>query len=359
MANGTKNYEKDLKELILTVAREQASDLHITAGCHPTLRISGELVPLTKMAVLTPDDTRGLVLALVDEKKRAELLEKRELDFSYNFEGKARFRCNAFQERGFLSAALRLVPVDIKTLEELNLPDNLKEFTRREQGFFLVVGPTGHGKTTTLASLIDLINKERAEHIITVEDPIEYLFTSEKSVIVQREIGADTEDFHTALRSMFREDVNVAMIGEMRDYETMAAAVTAAETGHLIFSSLHTNNAAQSIDRIIDSFPPAQQNQIRSQLSSTLLGIFSQRLIPRISGGLIPAYELLVATTAVRNLIRENKIHEINLVIETSSDIGMVSLNQSLLNLVREGEITFDHARSFSLNPKELGSLFR
>ena len=350
-------YSEELKELLLTVAKEQASDLHISVGKHPTLRISRELIPLVKKPVVTPEDARGIVFEMLDEAAQKKLLEEKELDFSYNFEDKVRFRVNAFFERGFLSAALRLVPVDIKGLKELNLPEVLRDFTNREQGFFLVVGPTGHGKTTTLAAMIDIINRERAEHIITVEDPIEYLFTQDKSLIDQREVGSDTRDFHSALRSMFRQDVNVAMIGEMRDPETMAAAVTAAETGHLVFSSLHTNNAAQTIDRIIDSFPAAQQNQIRSQLSSTLLGIFSQRLVPRVSGGLVPAYELLIANTAVRNLIRENKIHELDLVIETSAEQGMVSLNQSLLSLVRSGETNLENALAFSLNPKELEAL--
>ncbi len=350
-------YSEELKELLLTVAKEQASDLHISVGKHPTLRVSRELVPLIKKPVLTPEDTRGIVFEMLDEAAQKKLLEEKELDFSYNFENKVRFRVNAFFERGFLSAALRLVPVDIKGLKELNLPEVLRDFTNREQGFFLVVGPTGHGKTTTLAAMIDIINRERAEHIVTVEDPIEYLFTQDKSLIDQREVGSDTRDFHSALRSMFRQDVNVVMIGEMRDPETMAAAVTAAETGHLVFSSLHTNNAAQTVDRIIDSFPAAQQNQIRSQLSSTLLGIFSQRLVPRVSGGLVPAYELLIANTAVRNLIRENKIHELDLVIETSAEQGMVSLNQSLLSLVRSGETNLENAIAFSLNPKELEAL--
>ena len=350
-------YSEELKELLLTVAKEQASDLHISVGKHPTLRVSRELIPLVKKPVVTPEDASGIVFEMLDEAAQKKLLEEKELDFSYNFEDKVRFRVNAFFERGFLSAALRLVPVDIKGLKELNLPEVLRDFTNREQGFFLVVGPTGHGKTTTLAAMIDIINRERAEHIITVEDPIEYLFTQDKSLIDQREVGSDTRDFHSALRSMFRQDVNVAMIGEMRDPETMAAAVTAAETGHLVFSSLHTNNAAQTIDRIIDSFPAAQQNQIRSQLSSTLLGIFSQRLVPRVSGGLIPAYELLIANTAVRNLIRENKIHELDLVIETSAEQGMVSLNQSLLSLVRSGETNLENALAFSLNPKELEAL--
>ena len=231
------------------------------------------------------------------------------------------------------------------------------DFARRPQGFFLVVGPTGHGKSTTLASLVDVINHERPEHIMTIEDPIEYIFADDKAIINQREIGSDAVNFHSALRSLFREDVNVAMIGEMRDSETVSTAVTAAETGHLILSSLHTNSASQTVHRIIDEFPSDSQGQIRSQLSSTLLGIFSQRLVPRISGGRIPAYELLIANTAVRNLIRENKIHEIDLFIETSSGEGMMSLNQSLVELVRKGQVTLETARAYSQNVKGLENL--
>ena len=349
-----KDYPKELADLVLMVGKEGASDLHITVGRQPTLRISGELIKLQKKGILTPEDTRGLIYSMLSEEQQRRLEENQELDFSYTYEDKVRFRVNAFYQRGFLGAALRLIPVNIRTLEELNVIPELARFALKEQGFFLVVGPTGHGKTTTLAALVDIVNREKAEHIITIEDPIEYIFTPDQSIIDQREIRTDTKSFHDALRSMFREDINVAMIGEMRDPETISAAVTAAETGHLILSSLHTNNAAQTIDRIIDSFPADQQSQIRAQLSNTLVGIFSQRLIPRISGGRIPAYELLIANVAVKNLIRENKIHEIDLVIETSSDAGMVSLNQSLLDLVRKGEITMDSAKLYSLNPKSL-----
>jgi twitching motility protein PilT len=348
------DYEQEFKDLILQVPKEGASDLHIDVGKHPTLRVDGALYPLVKKPILSPKDTEGIIMAMLDDSQKEILQKDKEIDFSYTFGDKIRFRVNVFHQRGFLGAALRFVPLEIKTLEELNLPDSLYEFTRKEQGFFLVVGPTGHGKSTTLASLINTINHERAEHIITIEDPIEYLFIQDKSIVSQREIRVDTNDFHAALRSMFRQDINVAMIGEMRDYETMSAAVTAAETGHLIFSSLHTNNAAQTINRIIDTFPPVGQNQIRSQLSASLLGIFSQRLIPRIGGGLIPAYELLIATTAVRNLIRENRIHEIDIMIETGSSEGMTTLNQSLIDLVKRGEITMENALSYSLFPEEL-----
>lgn len=354
---GAKNYDTELKDLIEAVLREQASDLHISVSRHPTLRIAGKLTPLEKKPILVPEDTRGLVFSMLEEKAKEKLIEEKELDFSYDYQEKARFRVNAFFERGFVAAALRLVPVEIKTLADLNLPQNLLDFARKKQGFFIVVGPTGHGKSTTLASLVDFINHERYEHIITIEDPVEFLFTQDKSIIDQREVGFDTKGFHRALRSVFRQDANVGMIGEMRDHETISAAVTAAETGHLILSSLHTNNAAQTIDRIIDAFPSVQQNQIRSQLSMSLLGIFSQRLIPRISGGLIPAYELLIANTAVRNLIRENKVHEIDIILETSSELGMITLNKSLAALVERQEITLDSALAYSLDQKGLGHL--
>ena len=347
-------YSKLLEELMTQVAEEGASDLHIAVGRHPVLRVSGQLVPLTKKPILTQADTAGLVEAMMGKEWFQEFLQNKEKDFSYSYKDKIRFRVNAYFQKGFIGAALRIVPYKIKTLEELNIPLVLSEFSKKEQGFFLVVGPTGHGKSTTLAALVDLINHTRTEHVITIEDPIEYIFTPDRSMIDQREVGLDTKDFASALRSMFREDVNVAMIGEMRDPETMSAAVTAAGTGHLVFSSLHTNNAAQTIDRIIDPFPGAQQGQIRTQLASTLIGIFSQRLIPRVSGGLIPAYELLLSNAAVRNLIRENKVHEIDLVIETNAEVGMVSFNRSLIELVRKGEITMENALLFSQNPQEL-----
>ncbi len=350
-------YSKLLQDLIINVAEANASDLHLAVGRHPILRIAGQLIPLSDKPILSGEDTAGLVEAMIGKEEFPQFLASRERDFSYSYKDKVRFRVNIFFQKGFVGAALRLIPFKIKTIEELLLPPGLLEFARREQGFFLVVGPTGHGKSTTLASLVDTINHTRTEHIVTVEDPIEYIFTPDRSVIDQREVGLDTKDFHQALRSMFRQDVNVAMIGEMRDYETMAAAVTAAETGHLVFSSLHTNNASQTVDRIIDSFPAGQQGQIRMQLANSLIGIFSQRLVPRISGGLIPAYELLIANPAVRNLIRENKTYELDLVVETNAEAGMVSFNRSLVDLLRRGEISMESATAFSLNPQELRSL--
>jgi twitching motility protein PilT len=350
-------YKKELSELVMAVVKEGGSDLHLAVGRYPTIRVHGSLMPLLKKSILSPEDTKGLIFSMLNEENKEQLLKNKELDFSFAFEDRVRFRVNAFFQKGFMGASLRLIPVEIKDLKSLNLPDILVDFTNKEQGFFLVVGPIGHGKSTTMASMIDHINHTRSEHILTVEDPIEYLFVQDKSIIDQREVRVDTNDFRSALRSVFRQDANVVMIGEMRDTETISAAVTAGETGHLVFSSLHTNSASQTVDRIIDSFTPEQQNQIRLQLSSALLGIFSQRLIPRISGGLVPAYELLINNSAVKNLIRENRTHEIDMVIETNFETGMVSLNRSLADLVRQGEITMENAYAFSLNPNGLEGL--
>ena len=291
---------------------------------------------------------------LGDDVKLKRFIEENEIDFSYSFNaGETRLRGNAYMAQNGYAIALRLIP-HVKTLQELNLPPILGTLARKKQGFFLVVGPVGQGKSTTMASMISMINEERAERIVTIEDPIEYVFEAKRSIIDQRAIGINTKDFHSALRSAFREDVNVIMVGEMREPETISTAVTAAETGHLVLSTLHTNNASQTIDRIIDSFPAEQQGQIRVQLSNSLLGIFSQRLIPRISGGLIPAYELLINNNAVANLIREKRTHEIDVVIETGYEQGMVDMNRCLIELVQKGEITVEDAYLNSLNPKGL-----
>jgi len=347
------DYKKEIEDLILTVIREGGSDLHIGAGRVPAIRVSGELIFLVKHTVFTKEDMIGILNEIIDKKKLDKFIEDQELDFSYDFRGEARLRGNIFFQKGLISIALRLVP-KVKPLAELHLPNTIADLARKKQGFFLVVGPVGQGKSTTLSAMINLINEEQTRHIITIEDPIEHVYEPKKSIIDQREVGIDTEDFHIALKSVFREDVNVIMIGEMRNPETISAAVTAAETGHLVFSTLHTNNASQTIDRIIDSFPGTQQDQIRVQLASSLLGIFSQRLIPKIGGGLIPAYELLLNNNAVANLIREKRTHEIDVVIETGTESGMVDLNRSLMELVRAGEITVESAYQFSLNPKGL-----
>ncbi|MCX6755357.1 MAG: PilT/PilU family type 4a pilus ATPase [Candidatus Nomurabacteria bacterium] len=348
------DYQKTLEELILTVMREGGSDLHLGALRVPAVRVSGELIFLVKMPVLSKEDMSAILNILIGQKKFDDFLLKQEIDFSYDFNnGQARLRGNAFFQKGLISIALRLIP-KVLPLEELNLSPMIAEIARKKQGFFLCVGPVGQGKSTTLSAMINLINNEQARHIVTIEDPIEHIYVPNKSIIDQREVGIDTEDFHIALKSAFREDVNVIMIGEMRNTETIGTAVTAAETGHLVLSTLHTNNASQTIDRIIDSFPGSQQDQIRIQLASSLLGIFSQRLVPKITGGLIPAYELLLNNNAVSNLIREKRTHEIDVVIETGTENGMIDLNRSLLELVRKGEISMETAYQYSLNPKGL-----
>ncbi len=348
------NNNIQIKELLELTFKEKASDLHLSVGHPPIFRISGGLVPLIKKKTLTNEDTETFVRNLLSEDQYQRFLSEKEIDFSYDLEGKARFRVNIFLQRGSISLAFRLIPSEIPTLEELNLPPILHEFTRAHQGFVLLTGPSSHGKSTTLASLVNEINNQRADHIITIEDPIEYIFKDNRSVIDQREVYQDTSSFARALKSTFRQDPDVIMVGEMRDSETMATAITAAETGHLVFATLHTNSAPQTIHRIVDSFPPEQQSQIRAQLSGSLLGVVSQRLIPRISGGLIPACEVMLSNPAISNLIRENKVHEIPMVIETSAETGMISLNRALALLVKQKEISIENALSYSLNPIEL-----
>lgn len=352
-----KNYAQELEKLLDTVSQEVASDLHLAPGRVPYVRVNNELIPLATFPPLNKLDTLGILKELVSEEKVSQLTQLEEIDFSYDFSKSLRLRGNAFLRQDAVSIALRAVE-PIKSFEELKLPaDILTEFTRKQQGFFLIVGPVGVGKSTTMAAIIDMINRERKEHIVTIENPIEHIFVEKNSIIDQREIGIDTKDFHTGLQSVFRQDADVIMIGEMRTPETIATAVTAAETGHLVFSTLHTNNASQTIDRIIDSFPAEQQNQIRSQLAGSLLGIFSQRLIPSLHGGLVPAYEFLRNNSAVSNLIREGRTHEIDTVIETGFESGMLSMNRSLLSLVQNGDISVEEAMRYSLNPQGLQQL--
>lgn len=353
------NYNALLKELLEITIRESASDLHISVGHSPTLRISSRLLPLVKIRKITAEDAEKLALILLSSEQHQRFLKNKEIDFSYNFENKIRLRTNVFFQRGNISIAFRCIPTKIRTIEELNLLPIFHRFTQPNQGFVLITGPSGHGKSTTLAALIDEINHTRSEHIITIEDPIEYTFDDDRSIIDQREVHQDTLSFANALRSTFRQDPNVIMVGEMRDIETIGIALTAAETGHLVFATLHTNNASQTIHRIVSVFPPVQQEQIRAQLSGSLLGVISQRLIPQARGGLIPACEIMFNTPAVANLIRENKIHEIDFVIETSSEAGMISLNKSLANLVRAKEISLENGLSYSFNPGELRKLVR
>ena len=347
-------YKQYLEELLLATAENSASDLHISPGHYPTIRVDSRLIQITGTQILDKETTNGLVLELVGPEKKDRFLSEKEIDFSYEYAGKYRFRVNAYNTRGGVAASLRLIPNEIKSVEELNLPPIVKIFGRLSQGFVLVVGPNGHGKSTTLAAMLNLINKERTEKIVTIEDPIEYIFSPDKSIIDQREIYQDTFSFHKAIRSTFRQNVDVILVGEMRDYETMSAAVTAAETGHLVLASLHTNSASQTIERIIDSFPPNQQAQGRNQLANTVSGVISQRLIQRVKGGLIPAVEVMIATTAVRTLIRDNRPRQLDLVIETSQDVGMISMNRSLSDLVRKKEISLERAEFYSPNPAEL-----
>jgi len=346
--------KQELEELLGLVIERGASDLHISVGRRPTLRIDGVLVQIESKDVVTGEFAKQFVEEILRGDQKTRFLEEKELDFSYSFADIARFRVNVFMQRGEFAAAMRLIPTKVRTMDELGHPQVMHNYTRVSQGFFLVVGPSGQGKSTTLAAMIGEINKQRACHIVTIEDPIEYLFQNDKAIIDQREIGQDTKNFNVALRSVLRQDPDVIMVGEMRDPETISAAITAAETGHLVFSTLHTNNASQTIDRIIDSFPPAQQNQIKAQLAGTLLGVLSKRLIPRVDGGRAAAFELLIANAAVKNLIREGKTHQIDLVIETSAEEGMISLNRSLANLIKKGEISYDQAIIHSLNPSEL-----
>jgi len=348
-----------LDQLLEQVIKHDASDLHLQTGCLPIIRLNSSLMPLKGQAVITAEQTKEIAFSLLNETQKQRLEHEGDIDFSYSYANKARFRANVYYQGSELSIALRLIPNKIRTVEELNLPVVVKEFAKPSQGFVLIVGPAGHGKSAVMAALIDIINHTRTDHVITIEDPIEYIFVQDKCIIDQREVHEDTRSFYRGLRSAFRQDADVIMIGEMRDPETIATAVTAAETGHLIFSTLHTNTASQTIDRIIDTFPGHQQNQIRAQLASTLLGIVSRRLLPRINGGLTSAAEVLFANPAVRNLIREGKTHQIDLVIETSAAEGMISLNKSLAELVRKKEISQQTAETYSSDPSELRTLLQ
>lgn len=351
---------QELDTLFEEVFKRDATDIHFSVNRPPIVRVGGALVALAEWPVFTAEKINALADMLMKSPQQKEEFNRyRDLDMSLTYKDKARFRINIFQQFGQISIAFRYIPSKVRTIEELNLPPILHQFTKPSQGFVMVVGPSGHGKSTALAALVDEVNHTRQEHIITIEDPIEYIFVPDKCIIDQREIGIDTPDFHRGLRSMFRQDADVVMIGEMRDPETISTAITAAETGHLIFSTLHTNTAAQTIDRIIDSFPPYQQLQIRFQLAATLLGIVSRRLIPNIKGGLINAVEVLIVNSAVRNLIREGKIHQIDMVIQTGVDEGMISLNRSLVDLVKQGVVSVENAELYSTSPAELRLLLQ
>jgi twitching motility protein PilT len=348
-----------IEVLLEEVVKKKASDLHIQVGLPPMLRVDGILMPVAGADVLSDEAVETLVFAILDEDQKQILLKDKEFDFSFAFGDLGRFRVNAFHERGNLAAALRLIPNEILAIEQLGLPPIVNKFAEYPRGLVLVTGPTGSGKSTTLAGMIHKINSERPVHIITIEDPIEYTHRSKRSVIVQREVHYDTYSFSAALRSALREDPDVVLIGEMRDLETIASAITIAETGHLVFATLHTNSAAQSIDRMVDVFPPHQQPQIRSQLSNILMAIVSQRLVPAIGGGRVAAAEILVATPAVRNIIREGKTHQLEAVIQTGSEFGMQSMDKTLVNMIHNGTISYDDARMVAIDQDELDRLMR
>lgn len=357
--NDLLHIEQKLKSFLLTVAQQGASDLHLVVGRYPTIRVDGKLVPLLEEEMLTPAKTKELSKILLTENYEKELLQEGQVNFAYDFEGKARFRTSVYFQQGSLSIAMRLVLSKIRTLEELDINSSLYDFTKYSQGLVLVTGPVGHGKSTTLAAIIDYINHTQDKHILTIEDPIEYVYKQDRCIINQREVGEDSKDFASALRGIFREDVNVLLIGEMRDLDTIGTAMTAAETGHLIFATLHTNNSAQTVDRIVDVFPAHQQNQIRAQLANVLLGVISQRLIPKVGGGRVAAMEIMLKNHAVANLIRENRSYQIDSVIETSLKEGMISLDRSLSQLVREGVISIDDAFAYTNNREYLKTIIR
>lgn len=348
-----------IEVLLEEVVKKKASDLHLQVGLPPIIRVDGTLMPVSGADVLSDEAVEALIFAILDEDQKQILLKDKEFDFSFAFGDLGRFRVNTFHERGNLAAALRLITNEILTIEQLGLPPIVNKFADYPRGLVLVTGPTGSGKSTTLAAMIHKINNERAEHIITIEDPIEYTHRSKKSVIVQREVHYDTYSFSAALRSALREDPDVVLIGEMRDLETIASAITIAETGHLVFATLHTNSASQSIDRMIDVFPPHQQPQIRAQLSNILAAVVSQRLVPVIGGGRVAAAEILVATPAVRNIIREGKTHQLEAVIQTGTEFGMQSMDKTLVNLIHNGTISYDDARMVAVDQDELDRLMR
>ncbi len=349
----------DIKNLLQQTIDLKASDLHLVAGVAPTVRIDGELRSLVGSGVLTPDLIAESTKSLLTNEQFERLTVNKELDFSLSFNEKSRFRVNAYTQKGSIAIAFRRIPVDIPNLTTLNLPKIVNSFTNLRQGLVLVTGPTGHGKSTTLAAIIDEINRSRSVHIVTIEDPIEFVFKPLKSVISQREMRSDTHSWQIALRSVLREDPDVVLIGEMRDFETISAAMTIAETGHLVFGTLHTNSAAQTIDRIVDVFPEDQQNQVRLQLSAVLEAVFSQRLISGSHGGRVIAHEVMLGTNAIKTSIREGKTHQIDSIIQTSLEIGMSTLENSLSNLVKNNQISIETAQQWAVRPDELSRLIR
>lgn len=349
----------DIKNLLQNVIDAKGSDLHLVAGIPPTIRIEGELSPIESAGVLTPDVIAQLIKQVVTAEQLERLSVNKEIDFSLGFSEKARFRINAYNQKNSLAAAFRLIPIDIPAIDALGLPKIVHSFTALRQGLILVTGPTGHGKSTTIASAINEINMNRATHIVTIEDPIEFLFRPVKSMISQREMGTDTHSWPVALRSVLREDPDVVFVGEMRDFETIAATLTVAETGHLVFATLHTNSAAQSIDRIVDVFPDEQQAQVRLQLSNVIEAVFSQRLISGTTKTRVVAYETMLGTSAIKTTIREGKTHLIDSILQTSVEAGMSTLEMSLAELVKSGKVELEVAQSWSLRPEELSRLVR
>jgi twitching motility protein PilT len=348
----------DFADLLMEVVARKASDLHITAAAHPTVRVRGRLTPLEDYPVLSGTDTRNIIYSILNGDQRQRLETDWQLDFAYSIPGHARFRVNAYHQRGAIGAAFRLIPFGLTSIDSLGLPPAVHDFTRKPRGFVLVTGPTGSGKSTSLAAMIDEINATREEHIMTIEDPIEFLHSHKKCLVNQRELGSDAQSFAHALKAALRQDPDVILVGEMRDLETISTALTAAETGHLVFATLHTQDTAQTIDRVIDVFPAHQQGQVRVQLSVALQGIMTQQLLPTADGsGRVAACEILVPTPAVRNLIREGKTHQIYSVLQTSSSQGMQTMDTSLAQLVRQGTVTRTLAESRSSTPDELNRL--
>lgn len=348
-----------IEVLLEECVKRNASDLHIQVGLPPILRIDGALVPIANTPVLTENMVSTLIFATLDSMQREVLMKDKEFDYSFAFGNIARFRVNAFNERGNLAAAFRLIPTKMPTIEDLGMPQVVSTFAEYPRGLVLVTGPTGSGKSTTLAALINKINHEKSVHIVTIEDPIEFTHKSEKSVVVQREVHYDTYSFSRALKSVLRQDPDVVLLGEMRDLETISSAITIAETGHLVFATLHTNSAAQSIDRMIDVFPAEQQPQIRSQLSNILMAVCSQRLIPAIGGGRVCAAEIMVANSAVRSIIREGKTHQLDTTIQTGASEGMQTMDRTLAKLVQSGVVTYDDAREYAVDVTEYDRLAR
>ncbi len=351
-------YPYTMEYLLDLVIEKDASDLHLTSGYPAMIRVDGSLQPVGS-EILTPDDTFEMVNGILKEDKKELLDINREVDLAYSHTEKARFRVNAFYQREMVSAALRKIPDEIKTIEELGLPEIYYNFAKLGQGLVLVTGPTGHGKTTTLAAMLQDANLTRPAHIITIEDPIEYILPKGKAMVDQREMHDDTHSWEVALKSAMRQDPDIILVGEMRDYETISAAITLAETGHLVFATLHTNSAPQTVDRIIDVFPEHQQAQVRAQLSNTIEAVIAQRLVPIKGGGRKAASEIMIATNAVRNLIREGKTHQLDNIIMTSADVGMMSLETSLVRLVRDGSITVEKAQEIAPRPEEITRLLK